>query len=180
MKKVYYGSDLNLKEENFNARSFFQKYNSTDPRDTKKHFEMLKGFLGDIGEESRIIAPFVCDRGKKIHLGKNVFINYNFTALDMDDIYIGDNVRIAPNVSIYTVWHPLNHEVRNSRKCYTDQVYIGDDAWICGNVVILPGVKIGKRAVIGAGSVVTSDIPDDVLAFGNPCKIIRKIGEDDE
>ncbi len=98
----------------------------------------------------------------------------------MDDIYIGNNVRIAPNVSIYTVWHPLNSDVRRSRKCFTDQVYIGDDAWICGDVTILPGVKIGKRTVIGAGSVVTHDIPDGVLAFGNPCRVIRNIGEDDE
>lgn len=181
MKKVYYGSDPALKEENLKAREFTLMYNSLNPRDMALHFEKLKGFLGDIGEGSRIMVPFVCDRGNKIHLGKNVFINYNFTALDMDDIYIGDNVRIAPNVAIYTVWHPLDHEVRNARKCYTDQVYIGDDAWICGNVTILPGVKIGKRAVIGAGSVVTSDIPDDVLAYGNPCRVIRKIGgKDDE
>lgn len=180
MKKVYYGSDPKLKEENFAARVFFQKYNAQDPQDTVQHFKMLKSFLGEIGEGSRIIAPFVCDRGNKLHLGKNVFINYNFTALDMDDIYIGNNVRLAPNVSIYTVWHPLNSDERNSRKCYTDQVYIGDDAWICGNVTILPGVKIGKRSVIGAGSVVTHDIPDDVLAFGNPCKVIRSIGEENE
>lgn len=177
MKGTYKGSDPILKEENLKAREFVLMYNSLSPRDTEKHFKLLKNFLGDIGEGSRILAPFHCDRGNKIHLGKNTFINYNSMILDMTDVYIGDNVRIAPNVSIYTVWHPLSFKERNDRVCYTEEVVIGDGTWICGDVTILPGVHIGKRAVIGAGSVVTNDIPDDVLAYGNPCKVIKKIEE---
>ena len=177
MINTYYGSNEALREENFKAREFVLKYNNLDPRDTNLHFEYLKGFLGDIGEGTRILAPFHCDRGNKIHIGKGSFINYGSTILDMTDVYIGDDVRIAPNVSIYTVWHPLDWQERQDRLCYTDEVYIGDHTWICGNVTILPGVHIGKKCVIGAGSVVTHDIPDGVLAYGNPCQVIRKLEE---
>lgn len=179
MINTYYGSNEELREENYKAREFVLKYNSLDPRDTKTHFEHLKDFLGDIGEGTRILAPFHCDRGNKIHIGKGSFINYGATILDMTDVYIGDDVRIAPNVSIYTVWHPLDWKERQNKLCYTDEVYIGDHTWICGNVTILPGVHIGKKCVIGAGSVVTHDIPDGVLAYGNPCQVIRKLEENE-
>ena len=179
MKNMYMGSNEQLRQENIRARQFVQIYNNMDPADTKAHFEALKGFLGDIGENSRILAPFVCDRGNKIHLGKGSFINYGSTLLDMSDIYIGDDVRIAPNCAIYTVWHPLGYKEREARICYTDEVYIGNHCWICGNVTILPGVHIGDYSVIGAGSVVTSDIPSNCLAYGNPCKIIRRLEEND-
>ena len=178
MKNTYLGSNEELRQENIKARQFTLKYNNMDPADVEGHFVALKNFLGDIGEKSRILAPFVCDRGNKIHIGKNSFINYNSTLLDMTDIYIGDDVRIAPNCSIYTVWHPLEYKEREAKVCYTDEVYIGDHCWICGNVTILPGVHIGARSVIGAGSVVTKDIPSDCLAFGNTCKVIRKLTED--
>jgi acetyltransferase-like isoleucine patch superfamily enzyme len=179
MINTYMGSNEELRQENIKARKFVLEYNNLDPADTKLHFEYLKRFLGDIGEGTRILAPFHCDRGNKIHIGKKSFINYGATILDMTDVYIGDDVRIAPNVSIYTVWHPLNWKERMDRVCYTDEVYIGDHTWICGDVTILPGVKIGKRCVIGAGSVVTHDIPDDSLAYGNPCQVIRKLEENE-
>lgn len=179
MKQSYSGSDEKLRAENIHARKFTLQYNLMDPADVTGHFEALKFFLGEIGEGTRILAPFHCDRGSRIHIGKGSFVNYGATFLDMTDIYIGDDVRIAPNCAIYTVWHPLEYRERQSGVCYTDEVYIGDHSWICGNVTILPGVRIGKRCVIGAGSVVTHDIPDDSLAFGNPCRVIRKIEEND-
>ena len=179
MKNTYLGSNEQLRQENIKARQFTLRYNNMDPADVEGHFAALKGFLGDIGEKSRILAPFVCDRGNKIHIGKGSFVNYGATLLDMTDIYIGDDVRIAPNCSIYTVWHPLGYKPRENRMCYTDEVYIEDHCWICGNVTILPGVRIGARSVIGAGSVVTKDIPPDSLAYGNPCRVIRRIDENE-
>lgn len=175
MRKTYSGSDENLTIENINARKFTLNYNQMNPENTVEHYKQLKSFLGEIGEGSRILAPFYCDRGSKIHIGKNSFINYGSTLLDMDNIYIGDDVRIAPNCSIYTVWHPIGYIKREEKLCFTNEVHIGNHTWICGNVTILPGVNIGERCVIGAGSVVTHDIPDDSLAYGNPCKVIRKI-----
>ncbi len=180
MRSTYMGSDEQLSRENTEARRFTQKYNQMDMGDRQACFDALAGFLGDIGENSRILAPFVCDRGNKIHIGKGSFVNYGATFLDMTDIFIGDDVRIAPNCSIYTVWHPLGYKERQARVCYTEEVSIGDHTWICGDVTILPGVHIGKCCVIGAGSVVTSDIPDNVLAFGNPCRVIRELEENYE
>ena len=110
-------------------------------------------------------------------MGSNSMFNFGATVLDMGRVVIGNNVRIAPNCSIYTVNHPLDYRQRAQRVCYTEEVEIGDDTWIGGNVTILPGVHIGKRCVIGAGSLVTKDIPDDSLAYGSPCRVIRKLEE---
>ena len=175
MERTYNGSDEKLRKENIAARKFTLKYNNMNPANVKGHFRKLKKFLCDIGEGSRILAPFYCDRGNKIHMGKNSFINYGATLLDMGEIYIGDDVRIAPNCSIYTVYHPLDAKKREAKVCFTNEVYIGNHCWIGGDVTILPGVKIGDCSVIGAGSVVTKDIPDHCLAYGNPARVIRKI-----
>ena len=177
-RNTYSGGDENLRRENYEARKFTQAYNNMPPEDIAGQYAALKGFLAEIGEGSKIYAPFYCDRGKKIHIGDRVTINYSVTILDMDDVYIGNYVRIAPNCSIYTVGHPLNWRTRADRVCYTAPVYIGDYTWLGGNVTILPGVKIGKRCVIGANSLVTHDIPDDSLAYGSPCKVIRKLEDD--
>ena len=181
MKNTYSGSDENLKKENVAARKFTLAYNNMPPEDTAGQFTALSGFLAEIGEGSKIHAHFYCDRGNKIHIGKNTTINYSATILDMDDVFIGSYVRIAPNCSIYTVGHPLNYKTRAERVCYTSPVYIGDYTWLGGNVTVLPGVKIGKRCVIGANSLVTHDIPDDSLAYGSPCVVVRKLeGDCDE
>lgn len=180
MKTSYLGSDEALKQENIAARKFTQKYNMLPPDEVDVQFQALKGFLGGIGENSRILAPFLCDRGNQIFIGKHSMLNYGATLLDMGKIVIGDNVRIAPNCSIYTVYHPLGYRERADRVCYTEDVEIGDHTWIGGNVTILPGVHIGKRCVIGAGSLVTKNIPDDSLAYGSPCRVIRKLEENNE
>lgn len=126
-----------------------------------------------------INPPFYCDYGTHIEVGKNFFANYNCTILDVAKVKIGDNCMLAPNVAIYTAGHPLHPDTRNSGYEYGKEVTIGDNCWIGGNSVICPGVHIGNDVVIGAGSVVTRDIPDGSIAAGSPCRVIRRITEDD-
>lgn len=140
----------------------------------------IRRILGSAGENITILPPFRCDYGTNIKVGKNFFANYNFTVLDVASVTIGDNVFIAPNVSIYTAGHPVHPEARNSMFEYGLPVTIGDNCWIGGNVVICPDVTIGSGTVIGAGSVVTRDIPPNVVAAGNPCRVIREITDDDK
>lgn len=116
---------------------------------------------------------------KNIEVGNNFFANYNCTILDVGKVIIGENVLFAPNVSIYTAGHPIHPESRNSGYEYGSDVIIGDNVWVGGSVVINPGVKIGNNVVIGSGSVVTKDIPDNVIVVGNPCKVVREITEED-
>ena len=134
---------------------------------------------GKIGKECEIRPPFYCDRGYNIELGDYVFANYHFTVLDGAKVQIGNHVYIAPNVSIYTAGHPFDVVLRRKGLEYARPVRIGDDVWIGGGVSILPGVTIGNNVVIGAGSVVNRDIPDNSLAVGNPCKVIRRLDSSD-
>ncbi len=135
--------------------------------------------LGAAGANLTILPPFHCDYGTNIEVGENFFANYNFVVLDVAKVTIGDNVFIAPNVAIYTAGHPVHYKARNSMYEYGIPVSIGSNCWIGGNVVICPGVTIGSGVVIGAGSVVTHDIPDNVIAAGNPCRVIREITDKD-
>lgn len=141
--------------------------------------KLLKSILGKCGERVHIEAPFHCDYGKNIEVGENFFANYHFVVLDVGKVTIGDNVMIAPNVSIYTAGHPVHPQARNSGYEYGIDVTIGSNVWIGGSVTILPGVHIGDNTVIGAGSVVTKDIPDNMIAAGNPCRVIRTITDED-
>lgn len=141
--------------------------------------EKIRGILGKTGKNPMILPPFHCDYGTNIEVGDNFFANYNFTVLDVAKVTIGDNVFVAPNVSIYTAGHPIHPKARNSMYEYGISVTIGSDCWIGGNVVICPGVNIGSGTVIGAGSVVTHDIPANVVAAGNPCRVIRQITDED-
>lgn len=130
-------------------------------------------------ENAFINPPFFCDYGSHIEVGKNFYANYNCTILDVAKVKIGDNCLLAPNVAIYTAGHPIHPLTRNSGYEYGKEITIGDNVWIGGSAVICPGVKIGNNVVIGAGSVVTKDIPDWCIAAGNPCKVIRAITEND-
>lgn len=141
--------------------------------------EKVRKILGKTGKNPMILPPFHCDYGTNIEVGDNFFANYNFTVLDVAKVTIGDNVFVAPNVSIYTAGHPIHPKARNSMYEYGISVAIGSDCWIGGNVVICPGVNIANGAVIGAGSVVTRDIPANVVAAGNPCRVIREITDED-
>lgn len=179
-KALLYKIDNELMKEVLEARVKFQKYNQADSADLAKLEEMIKDILGGTGEKCTVCQPFYCDYGTNIFVGENFFANYNCTILDVGKVTIGDNVMLAPNVAIYTAGHPVHHEVRNSHYEYGIPVTLGDNVWVGGNSVITPGVTIGSNTVIGAGSVVTKDIPDNVIAAGNPCRIIREITDEDK
>lgn len=155
------------------------RYNSLPPEAEEERDALLRAILGKCGETLMIMGPFYCDYGFNIEVGERFYANYNFTVLDVAPVRIGENVLCAPNVSIYTACHPLHPESRNSGYECGIPVSIGDNVWIGGNVVVNPGVTVGNNVVIGAGSVVTRDIGDNMLAAGNPCRPLRAITEAD-
>ena len=173
-----YISDDSIFEQQKVCRKILQRLNTVDRSDFDAINKIVKELLGK-SEGAFINPPFYCDYGFHIEVGKNFFANYNCTIIDVAKVKIGDNCQFAPNVSIYTAGHPIHPESRNTMYEYAIEVTIGDNVWIGGNTVIVPGVHIGSNTVIGAGSVVTKDIPDWVVAAGNPCKVIRKITEED-
>jgi len=162
------------------ARRLTQKLNTMDRADFEGIRLVVGELFGKSDETTFLNPPFYCDYGSNIEVGKNCFINYNCTFLDNGKIRLGDNCLLAPNVSIYTAGHTLHPDARRMGYEYGRDVTVGDDVWIGGNTVILPGVHIGSNVVIGAGSVVTQDIPDWSLAAGNPCRVIRRITEEDK
>lgn len=139
--------------------------------------EVIEDLVPGIPADSAICPPFHCDHGNGITIGRNVFVNYNCTMLDGGRITIGDNVLIGPNCQLYTPQHPTDYVMRRKTMETAYPVTIGDDTWLGGGVIVLPGVTIGKRCIIGAGSVVTKDIPDDCVAVGNPAKVIKKTAD---
>lgn len=176
--EIAYISDQAVMEQQVGCRKILQKLNFIDRSDFKGIVEVVKELI-DAPEGAFINPPFYCDYGFNIHVGKNFYANYNCTILDVSKVTIGDNCFMAPNVAIYTAGHPVHPDTRNSAYEYGKAVTVGDNVWIGGNTVILPGVNVGSNVVIGAGSVVTKDIPDWCVAAGNPCRVIRKITEDD-
>ena len=174
-----YISDESVMEEQKACRRILQRLNTVDRSDFDEIGKIVNELLGK-SEGAFINPPFYCDYGSHIEVGKNFFANYNCTIIDVAKVKIGDNCQMAPNVAIYTAGHPLHPVSRNSMYEYGISVTIGDNVWIGGNTVIMPGVHIGSNTVIGAGSVVTKDIPDWVVAVGNPCRVIRQITEEDK
>lgn len=168
-----------LSEERMENKKKIYEYNLLRPEEEEKMDQLIRGILGKTGENVHIEQPFHCDYGKNIEVGKFFYANYNCVILDVGKVTIGDYVMFAPNVSIYTAGHPIHPDSRNSGYEYGIPITIGDNVWIGGNVVINPGVTIGNNVVIGAGSIVTKNIPDNVIAVGNPCKVVREITEDD-
>lgn len=169
------------------GKNLMQKYNALDYRDKTQQLAVLDKLLGARGQNTQITAPFYVDYGKFIFLGNNCEINMNCVFLDCNKITIGDNALIAPGAHIYTVFHPLNAKERLNNSAggagkdfpfaisQSAPVSIGNNVWIGGGAIIMPGVSIGDNAVIGAGSVVTKNIPAGTLAYGNPCRVIREI-----
>lgn len=162
------------------ARRLTQALNTADRSDFAQIRAIVNQLFGKSDETTFVNPPFYCDYGSNIEVGKNCFINYNCVILDNAKVKIGDNCLIAPNVAIYTAGHTLHPDARSLGYEYGIEITIGDNVWIGGNVVICPGVHIGSNVVIGAGSVVTRDIPDWTLAAGNPCRVIREITEEDK
>ncbi len=157
------------------TREKIAEYNNLRPTQTEQMHRLLDGLLGSHGNQYQINQPFRCDYGENIHIGDNFFANFNLTILDEADVIIGNNVFIGPNVSIYTACHPLDAETRNTAVEWSEPVRIGDNVWIGGSVTIVPGVTIGNNVVIGAGSVVTRDVEDNVVIAGNPARIIKHL-----
>lgn len=177
--QMAYISDDSIMQEQQVCRKKLQKLNFMDRSDFEGIAEAVKDLLG-ASEGAFINPPFYCDYGTHIEVGKNFFANYNCTILDVAKVKIGDYCQMAPNVAIYTAGHPIHPYSRDSMYEYGKEVTIGDHVWIGGNTVICPGVHIGDNVVIGAGSVVTRDLPDWTVAAGNPCRVIRKITDQDK
>jgi maltose O-acetyltransferase len=158
------------------ARDLCQALNATRQAQQDERRRILRELFGKGGDSVWMQPPFFCDYGSNIELGERVFFNFNCIVLDVCRVRIGDFTLFGPAVQIYTPMHPMNAQLRRSEE-YGKPIDIGSDAWVGGGAIILPGVRIGSRTVIGAGSVVTRDVPDDVFAAGNPCRVIREIAE---
>lgn len=157
------------------TRQRIREFNNLDPSKVDEMKTIFKSIVGKCGEKFHVNQPFRCDYGCNILIGNNFFANFNLTILDEAIVEIGDNVFIGPNVSIYTACHPLDPETRNTGVEWAEPVTIGNNVWIGGNAVILPGVSIGNNSVVGAGAVVTRDVPSGVVVAGNPARIIKHI-----
>jgi maltose O-acetyltransferase len=177
--ELYQAFGEELSGERLKARIRVYEYNALHPEKLKRKKELLKQLLGKTGESLTIETPFRCDYGYNIQIGENFYSNFNLVILDCAPVVVGDNALIGPDVGIYTAGHPLHHSARTEGLEYALPVVIGYNVWIGGHVVINPGVTIGDNVVIGSGSVVTRDIPSNVVALGNPCKVLRKITDKD-
>lgn len=178
--RTYRSTDPELTEARAATKRVLHEYNNTHPDDEARRLELLRGLLGSVGEHVWIEPPFRCDYGSQITMGEYVFANYDLTILDCAPVTIGDLVLFGPRVTIATASHPVDFRQRTADMFeYAQPVTIGEGAWLGAHVVVGPGVTIGARAVIGAGSIVTRDIPSDVVAVGNPCRVVRDITEQD-
>ena len=173
-----YIADSQVMEEMKRCRRLLQEMNTADQTDFGRIAQIVRELFGK-SEGAFINPPFYCDYGSHIEVGRNFYANYNCTILDVARVRIGDNCLLGPGVSIYTAGHPLHPDTRNAGYEYGSEVIIGDNVWIGGSNVICPGVRIGDNAVIGAGSVVTHDLPAWSVAAGNPCRVIRTVTEAD-
>ncbi len=174
--ELYDALDPELVQMRETARNLTQDLNVTREREQEERRSILKRLFGRGGDTVWLQPPFYCDYGTNIHLGERVYFNFNCVVLDVCEVTIGDFTFFGPAVQIYTATHPLNAELRRKQE-FGKPVRIGSDVWIGGGAIICPGVTIGSKTVIGAGSVVTRDIPDGVLAVGNPCRVLREIEE---
>ncbi|MBQ8145590.1 MAG: sugar O-acetyltransferase [Clostridia bacterium] len=178
---VYYCADSEIMDDQVLCLEKLYDYNQTRPLEGEKRIALLKSMFASVGEGAYIEPPLHANwGGKRVHLGKNVYANFNLTLVDDAPIYIGNDCMLGPNVVIATAGHPIDPELRAKVTQYNKEVHIGNNVWLGAGVVVMPGVTIGDNSVIGAGSIVTRDIPSGVVAFGNPCKVFRQIGEKDK
>lgn len=172
--------DSELLAERAACAELLYDYHQLRPSQEAERRSLLRRLFGRVGENATVVPPFHCDYGYNIEVGANVFLNAGCVILDGAKVSFGDNVFVAPHCGFYTAGHPLDVARRNQGLEYARPITIGDNVWIGAEVCVLPGVSIGEGSIIGAGSVVTKDIPAHVLAFGNPCRVIRELKEGDE
>lgn len=179
--ELYLPGDEEIMKEQQMCLDKLYDYNMTRPTESEKREKLLKEMFAEIGEDCYIEPPFHANwGGKHVHFGKCVYANFNLTAVDDTHIYVGDYTMIGPNVTLATAGHPILPELRKEAYQFNMPVHIGKNCWLGAGVIVLPGVTIGDNTVIGAGSVVTKDIPSNVVAIGNPCRILREINEHDK
>ena len=179
--ELYLPGDVEIMKEQQICLDKLYDYNMTRPTESEKRQELLKEMFAEIGEDCYIEPPFHANwGGKHVHFGKCVYANFNFTAVDDTHIYVGDYTMFGPNVILATAGHPILPKLRQEAYQYNMPVHIGKNCWLGAGVILLPGVTIGDNTVIGAGSVVTKDIPSNVVAVGNPCRVLREINEHDK
>lgn len=178
--KIYNPSDKQIAAQQEKCLDKLYDFNATRPTESAKRTEILKEMFAEIGVGCYIEPPLHANwGGKHVHFGKNVYANFGLTLVDDTHIYVGDYTMFAPNVVVATAGHPIFPELREKAYQYNFSVHIGRNCWIGAGALIMPGVTIGDNTVIGAGSVVTRDIPSNCVAYGNPCRVIREIGEHD-
>ncbi len=178
--ELYYSAEESLVKDREKAKTLCEQYNRTPEANTEERTRILKKLLGKTGKSLCVEANVWFDYGYNTEVGENFYCNHDCVFLDCAKITFGDNVFIAPQCGFYTAGHPLDFKTRNAGLEFAKPITVGSDVWIGGGVKILPGVTVGNNCVIGAGSVVTKDIPDSSVAAGNPARVIRKIGADDE
>ncbi len=175
--ELYSCSDEELVREQLKAMGLLYEYNATLPSEQKRRTELLSAMFAEIGDDCYIEPPLHANwGGKNVHFGNCVYANFNLTLVDDTDIFVGDNTMFAPNVILTTAGHPVEPSLRERAYQFNLPIHIGRNVWIGAGAVILPGVTIGDNSVIGAGSIVTKDIPANAVAYGNPCRVIREIG----
>lgn len=178
--ELYLPDDEEIVAEQRKCLEKLYDFNMTRPNELEKREKLLKDMLAEVGENCYIEPPFHANfGGKHVHFGNNVYANFNFTCVDDTDIFVGDCTMFGPNVTVATAGHPILPEIRAKAYQFNIPVRIGRNCWLGAGVVVLPGVTIGDNSVIGAGSVVTKDVPPNVIAVGNPCRVLREIGEHD-
>ena len=177
--KLYTAQDPQLAEEHRRALRLTRRYNMTGEDQTEEREALMQELLGSVGEDVVIMPPFRCDYGTQIEIGDHFFANYDCLFLDVCSIKIGDHVMLGPRVCLYTAAHPLSAEIRDTGLEYGKLITIGHSVWIGGNGIVNPGGTIGNDVVIRAGSVGTHDLPDGVIAAGNPCRVLRPLAEED-
>ena len=178
--QLYLPGDEALQRVQLKCLDLLHEFNQVRPSDLKKKNALLKKMFAEIGEDCYIETPFYANwGGRHVHFGKNIYTNFNLVMVDDTHIYVGDFCQIGPNVVLATAGHPVLPELRERGYQYNAPVRIGRNCWLGANVVVVPGVTIGDNVVVGAGSVVTRDLPDNVVAVGNPCKILREVNDRD-
>lgn len=179
--ELYFPSDEEIMKEQTACLEKLYDFNATRPLEGEKRTQLLKEMFAEIGDGCYIEPPFHANwGGHHVHFGKGVYANFNLTLVDDTHIYVGDYTLFGPNVTVATAGHPILPELREQGYQYNAPVHIGRNCWIGAGVVIVPGVTIGDNVVVGAGSVVTKDLPDNVIAVGNPCKVLREVNEHDK